>query len=113
MGGVLATLEIQSMGNFDMKPFAKRIAHLRIQRGLTQKEVANSLNVPLSTYKEWEYGRRIQGEDIYVRLAEILEIGLRELLVGQPENQKSEALEKIDFAIKQMQVARKSLVSFL
>ncbi|HMN68964.1 MAG TPA: helix-turn-helix transcriptional regulator [Bdellovibrionales bacterium] len=96
-----------------MEPFAKRIAQLRLKRGLTQKEVAKAVKVPLSTYKEWEYGRRIQGEHIYVALAETLGVTLRGLLTGHLESEKNQTLEKVDLAIKQMESARKSLLSSL
>ncbi len=96
-----------------METFAKRIIRLRTERGLTQKGVARALAVPLSTYKEWEYGRRIQGEHIYVKLAEVLGISLRDLLTGESESAKNAALVEIDLAIRQMEAARKSLLSSL
>lgn len=96
-----------------MDAFGKRITKLRTQRGLTQKAVAEALHVPLSTYKEWEYGRRIQGEHIYVVLAETLGVSLRELLTGQGHAETSGALKKIDLAIQHMEEARKSLLSVL
>lgn len=98
---------------FDMEPFAKRIIQLRTQRGLTQKEVAKALKVPLSTYKEWEYGRRIQGEHVYVALAETLGVSIKGLLTGRFGPEKTEALEKVELAIKQMESVRKSLLSSL
>jgi transcriptional regulator with XRE-family HTH domain len=96
-----------------MESFAKRIVQLRLKRGLTQREVAKAVNVPLSTYKEWEYGRRIQGEHIYVVLAETLEVSLRGLLTGRLDSEKNETLEKMNLALKQMENARKSLLSSL
>ena len=95
-----------------MEPFSKRITRLRAKRGLTQKDVAKALKVPLSTYKEWEYGRRIQGEQIYVALAETLNVTVRALLTGHFDTEKNEPLE-IDLAIKQMENARKALLSSL
>jgi hypothetical protein len=63
------------------------------------------IGVPLSTYKEWEYGRRVQGEHAYVRLAEALRLNLRTLLTGEKfaanEDQHTtleKALQKIDEA---------------
>jgi transcriptional regulator with XRE-family HTH domain len=96
-----------------MESFAKRIAQLRLKRGLTQKEVAKAVKVPLSTYKEWEYGRRIQGEHIYVALAETLGVSLRGLLTGRLDSEKNETLEKMNLALREMENARKSLLSSL
>lgn len=72
-----------------METFAQRITKPRISLGLTQKELASALGVPLSTYKEWEYGRRVQGESVYVKLSEVLEISLRTLLTGEPQEKKT------------------------
>lgn len=96
-----------------MESFAKRITQLRIKRGLTQKDLAKALSVPLSTYKEWEYGRRIQGEKIYVDLAEVLGISLRSLLTGKPDAKINETLDWIDSAIQHLESAKKSLLSSL
>ena len=38
--------------------------------------------MPVSTYREWEYGRSIRGE-FYVLLAQALGVSLHELLTGQ------------------------------
>ena len=40
------------------KLFALRLKRLRTERGLTQKQVAMQLAVKVSTYANWEQGRR-------------------------------------------------------
>lgn len=95
-----------------METFAQRITRLRIKKELTQRNVAESLKIPLSTYKEWEYGRRIQGEEIYARLAEALEVSLKTLLTGEQSPGKEELLEKVNIALKQLRELKASLVSF-
>ena len=94
-----------------METFAQRIASLRQKRGLTQRKVAEALNIPLSTYKEWEYGRRMQGEEVYVRLAEIFEVNLKTLLTGHGQQTKDDILEKVHLVLKQMNEVKKSLMS--
>lgn len=94
-----------------MESFSKRIAQLRTKRGLTQKDIAEALGVPLSTYKEWEYGRRIQGEKIYVDLAEVLGVSLRSLLTGKPDARIDETLNCLDNAIQHLESAKRSLLS--
>lgn len=94
-----------------METFAKRIARLRVKRGLTQKDVALALKVPLSTYKEWEYGRSVQGEKIYVDLAEILQISLRRLLTGESDLKENATLNKVEEAIHSLESVRKALLS--
>jgi transcriptional regulator with XRE-family HTH domain len=59
-----------------------RLRQLRSKRGLTVSEVANTLGVSVSTYREWENGRAIRGEP-YSELAKILHVTLSELLTGE------------------------------
>ena len=88
-----------------------RLRRLRKTRGLSVKEMTKALKVPESTYREWEYGRAIQGEP-YLKLSEVLEISVYELLGGD----KTEAtaifstLEGLEAEIKKVRV---QLGSFL
>lgn len=95
-----------------METFAQRITKRRRRLGLTQREVANAVGVPLSTYKEWEYGRRIQGESIYVKLSEVLEMSLRTLLTGENKYERDEMISKVQTVINQMNEIKVSLLSF-
>ncbi len=95
-----------------METFAQRITKRRTTLGLTQREVAVAVGVPLSTYKEWEYGRRVQGERVYVKLSEILELNLRTLLTGEFQHEKDELIIKVQNAVKQMNEIKISLLSF-
>jgi transcriptional regulator with XRE-family HTH domain len=94
-----------------METFAQRITRLRRQRKLTQKQIAEVLGIPLSTYKEWEYGRRIQGEEVYARLAEVLEVNLKTLLTGAKSSGQEEVLEMLDGAIDQLKELKATLMS--
>lgn len=94
-----------------METFAQRIIKQRLNLGLTQKEVAQALKIPLSTYKEWEYGRRVQGEDVYVKLSEVLEINLRTLLTGEAIFEKDELIQKVQGALYQINEVKKALIS--
>ncbi|MBX2988047.1 MAG: helix-turn-helix transcriptional regulator [Bdellovibrionaceae bacterium] len=59
-----------------------RLKRLRLQRGLSTSELAKSLGVSPSTYREWEYGRAIRGEP-YDKLASALGVSLHELVLGE------------------------------
>ncbi len=61
---------------------SERLSRLRAAAGLTITEVATELGISPSTYREWEAGRAIRGEP-YVRLAEIFDVSLGELLIGE------------------------------
>ncbi len=74
---------------------AKRMRRLRHERNLSLKEAAARIGVPTSTYKEWEYGRAIQGEP-YERIAKCFGISLQELISGRaPDIQKQQLSERV------------------
>lgn len=61
------------------KVFSERLKDLRQEKQLSQKEVAQKLNVPVSTYANWEQGRREPGiYDIY-NLLWVFEVDASEL----------------------------------
>lgn len=62
--------------------FGERLKRLREGKNLSVKEVADQINVPVTTYREWEHGRKIVGEP-YVDLAKAFEISVHELITGQ------------------------------
>ena len=62
--------------------FGTRLRRLRLHRRLSLKEMASAIGIPVTTYREWEYGRAIKGEP-YPRIAEVLGVGLTELLTGR------------------------------
>jgi transcriptional regulator with XRE-family HTH domain len=87
-----------------------RLKRLRIQRKLSMKELAEAIQVPLSTYREWEYGRAIQGEP-YLALAEVLQVTVKELLSGESkeEDQIRKALYKVERALEDLKLEVLSL----
>lgn len=51
-----------------------RLKTVRIEKGLTQKDVAEKLNVSQVIYQKWEKGIRNPKEDTIKRLAKALEV---------------------------------------
>lgn len=51
-----------------------RLKSIRLEKGLTQKEVAEKLNVSQVMYQKWEKGVRNPKEETIERLAKALEI---------------------------------------
>lgn len=96
-----------------METFAKRITNLRLKNGLTQRQVAESLGVPLSTYKEWEYGRKIQGEEYYVKMSEVFSVNIRTLLTGEQNPRQEDLLQRLEVALTQLQELKSALISVL
>lgn len=59
--------------------FGKHLCSLRIEKGLTQKKVADILQVSVSTYANWEQGRREPDLAHLIRIANILEVDMNTL----------------------------------
>jgi transcriptional regulator with XRE-family HTH domain len=61
----------------------KKLFRFGTKHGLSVRDVADELGIPVSTYRDWEYGKLIRGEP-YVKIAELFEVSLDELLRDQP-----------------------------
>lgn len=92
-----------------METLGSRLKRLREIRGLTIAEISSKTGVPVSTYREWEYGRAIKGEP-YVQLAEILGVSLHELITGITPDSRS-ALKMIDELEELLSLLKKELWS--
>ena len=77
-----------------MSTLSTRLKSYRVQKRLTMKQVASAINVPVTTYREWEYGRIIRGEP-YVALAKVFEITVYELLTGVKSDKRTVTQEII------------------
>ena len=87
-----------------------RLKRLREAQGLSAKELSEKIKIPLTTYREWEYGRAITGEP-YPKLAEVLNVSLHELMTGKKPD-KINVLQDIEELEKRLGILRKNLQSF-
>ena len=62
------------------KIFCQNLKTARLDCGLTQKQVAEKLNVVESCYANWEQGRTEPNIAMLRRLCELLDISLDELI---------------------------------
>ena len=60
--------------------FNENLKTLRKAKGLTQEEFAIRLNVVRQTISKWEKGLSVPDADMLIRIAEILETSVSELL---------------------------------
>lgn len=60
-----------------------RIAALRYNRGWSQKELAEQLNISSSTLGSYEQGRREPSVDIIVELSRLFDVSIDFLLTGK------------------------------
>ncbi len=86
-----------------MEKLGARLKRLRQSKGLSVEQVAKSVGVATSTYREWEYGRAIRGEP-YLKIAKAFEVSLWEVLTGSQasELRALSELEKINQHLKEL-----------
>lgn len=65
-----------------MESFGQRLKKLRLKAGLSQKQVADRAGISASTYRDWEYGKKIKGEP-YIELALALNVTMTELFTDK------------------------------
>lgn len=93
--------------------FSENLKTLRKQRGFSQEELATRLHVVRQTISKWEKNLSVPDADTLIRLAEILEVPVSELLGEKIENDKitndvAEQLSRINeqLAIKNRRARR-------
>ena len=64
-------------------PIWKFISDRRKKQGLTQKQLADQLNVTDKTVSKWENGYRLPDASLLLELASALEVDINELLAGE------------------------------
>ena len=79
---------------------ANKLAELRKQKGLSQEELADKLNVSRQTISKWERGEASPDTDNLVELAKLYEISLDKLLGLKVEEQKEIKGESEEAKIK-------------
>jgi putative transcriptional regulator len=67
--------------------FSENLKTLRKQKGFSQEELAARLNVVRQTISKWEKDLSVPDADTLIRLAEILEVSVSELLGTKIENE--------------------------
>lgn len=63
-----------------MENFCKRLIHLRTTNDLTQKELADILNIERSTLSSYETGRRYPTISVLIRIADTFNVSVDYLL---------------------------------
>ena len=63
--------------------FGKRLRTLREQRGLTQRQLAERIEVYVPQISRYESGGAMPNAETLIALSNVLEVGLDELVLGQ------------------------------
>lgn len=88
------SLAVNFWRDWPMDLFGKNLARLRKQRKLTQQQLADLLDVQQRLIGRWETGEGKPQFDYLVKLADVLEVNIDDLIRGSASN------ETPDFAIK-------------
>lgn len=62
------------------KTFCKNLRAARLEKNMTQKQVASHLNVVESCYANWEQGRTEPNIEMLRKLSALLEVSLDDLI---------------------------------
>lgn len=79
--------------------FGEKLISLRSSKGISRKELAESLEIPYTTLRNYENDTREPGHKLLVKLATILSVSVDEL-VGHTANKNTKAPPISDEAIK-------------
>ena len=69
--------------------FGENLKTLRKQKGFSQEELATRLHVVRQTISKWEKNLSVPDADTLIRLAEVLEVSVSELLGAKIENENA------------------------
>lgn len=77
--------------------FQENLKTLRKNKGITQEELAARLNIVRQTVSKWEKGQSVPDSEMLVRLAEIFEVPVSQLLGGpiEPDAQPDALAEQL------------------
>lgn len=78
--------------------FNKNLKNLRIQKGLSQEELAERLHVVRQTVSKWERGLSIPDAELLIRISEIFETSVS-VLIGEtvePAEDKNIIAQKLE-----------------
>ena len=67
----------------DLIKIGKYIAFKRKEQGLTQKQLAEKLNMSDKSVSKWERGICLPDVSVYLELCKILDISIHEFLAGE------------------------------
>ena len=92
----------------DQKKIGSFLRELRTEKGLTQEQLAEKLNVSGRTVSRWENGNNMPDLSIIVELADFYDIDIRELLNGERKSEiMNEDLKETLEAVAQYSDAEK------
>lgn len=80
---------------------AARIRKLRLQKGLTQEELGNSINVQKAAISKYEIGRAVPSVDILIKLADLFGVSA-DYILGREQGAFSRPLSILERAEREL-----------
>lgn len=84
----------------------------RMIKKLSAKEVAQQLEIAESTYRDWENGRKIQGEP-YLDISRVLDIPLGELIGAEQREAVKQLKSDVELLDGQVKKIKNSVYSLI
>lgn len=81
-----------------MMDFNNRLYQLRKQKGLSQEELANRLNVSRQTVSKWEVGDSTPDMEKLIAMGDLFDVSLDRLVMGKEDEEKPPISAKSEFA---------------
>ena len=76
--------------------FHNKLYHLRKQKGLSQEELANRLNVSRQTISKWDVGDSTTDMEKLIAISDMFQISLDELVMDKVQTQTGETPSKAE-----------------
>lgn len=83
----------------------------RNNKRMSVKDIASQLKIAESTYRDWENGRKIQGEP-YLEICRVLEVSLADLM-GVESNWVKQLILDIETLDNQVKLIKKNVLSMI
>lgn len=102
----------------DLPKIGTFLKELRKEKGLTQEQLAETLNVSRRTVSRWETGSNLPDLDLLVEMADLYQVELRELLDGERKNRqmneemKETILQVAEYSAEEKQRAARTVRIF-
>lgn len=77
--------------------FNNRLYQLRKQKGLSQEELANRLNVSRQTVSKWEVGDSTPDMEKLIAMSDLFDVSLDKLVMGKEDEETSPSTTKSEF----------------
>lgn len=78
--------------------FNNRLYQLRKQKGLSQEELANRLNVSRQTISKWEVGDSTPDMEKLVAICDLFDVSLDNLVMGKEDEPQTQSPVKSEFS---------------